>query len=167
MPIDNRDLAAGTRLVANYKKQRYVCTVEANTEGEGVAFVLEDARRFKSPSAAASAVMGGKAVNGWRFWSLESDAPATSTEAATPKAKKASKANATKKAARTKRLIHKVPNQQGDPAGRARYWCTACMKSFLAEDDSRPEVCPEGHRADDPELTAPAGVTAQAEEASA
>ena len=71
MAIENRNLEAGTRLVANYKKQRYVCTVEA--EGEGVAYVLEDGTRHKSPSAAGMKVMGGKAVNGWRFWSLEGE----------------------------------------------------------------------------------------------
>ena len=151
MAIDNRDLPAGTRLAANYKKQRYVCMLEAAGEGEdGVAFVLADGKRFKSPSAAASAVMGGKAVNGWRFWSLEGEAAAEPTE---PKGK-------AKKASRSKRLIHKVPNHQGDPKGRDRYWCTACMSSFLAEGDARPDVCPQGHRSDDPELTAPAGEAA-------
>ena len=64
MAIENRNLEIGTRLVATYKKQAYVCTVEAGeTEGE-IAFVLEGGRRFKSPSAAAMHVMGGKAVNG-------------------------------------------------------------------------------------------------------
>ena len=43
MAIENRNLLVGTRLVANYKKQRYVCTVEANPEDEGVIFVLETA----------------------------------------------------------------------------------------------------------------------------
>ena len=57
MPLENRNLPAGTRLVANYKKQTYVCTVQAAEEGDGVVFVLEDGRRFKSPSAAGSAVM--------------------------------------------------------------------------------------------------------------
>ena len=51
MSIENRDLPVGTRLVANYKKQTYVCTVEAGEGDEGVAYVLEDGKRFKSPSA--------------------------------------------------------------------------------------------------------------------
>ena len=55
MAIKDRNLSVGTRLVASYKKERYVCTVEQ--DGEGIAFVLEDGRRFKSPSAAGSAVM--------------------------------------------------------------------------------------------------------------
>jgi hypothetical protein len=76
MPIENRDLPVGTRLVANYKKTHYVCTVEADEEGKK-AFVLEDGKRFKSPSSAASAVMGGSAANGWRFWSVEGETSAT------------------------------------------------------------------------------------------
>ena len=161
MAIDNRDLPAGTRLAANYKKQRHVCTLEANEEGEGVAFVLESGKRFKSPSAAASAVMGGKAVNGWRFWSLEGEAPAGAPAAPTePKGK-------AKKGTRSKKLISKVPNHAGDAEGARRYWCTACMKSFLAEGEGAPEVCPEGHRSDDPELTAPAGEAVAAAETAA
>ena len=75
MAITNRDLPVGTRLVADYKKTRYVCTVEAAEEGEGVLYALEDGKKFKSPSAAGSAVMGGTDCNGWRFWSVESEEP--------------------------------------------------------------------------------------------
>jgi hypothetical protein len=76
MPIENRDLPAGTRLEATYKKTRYVCVVEVE-EGGKLAFVLEGGKRFKSPSSAASAVMGGSAANGWRFWSVEGETAAT------------------------------------------------------------------------------------------
>ena len=147
MPIEDRNLGVGTRLRANYKKQAYVCTVEAGEEGE-IAYVLEDGKRFKSPSAAAMAVMGGKAVNGWRFWSV--DGEAVVAEEPKPKAKA--------KKTRSKSLLNKVPAHQGDAEGSSRYWCSACMASFLAEDGKRPEACPEGHRADDPELTAPVEV---------
>jgi hypothetical protein len=144
--IENRNLLAGTRLVATYKKQNYVCSVEAGENGEGVAFVLEDGSRHKSPSAAGSKVMGGKAVNGWRFWSLEGDAPTATEPAAKPTPKKG----------RARRLIYRVPNQQGTPEGKAKFFCAACMKGFLVESGELPQVCPEGHRIDDPELTAPA-----------
>ena len=63
MPIEDRNLGIGTRLTARYKGTVYTSVVEAGEEGE-IAFVLEVGRRFKSPSAAAMAVMGGKAVNG-------------------------------------------------------------------------------------------------------
>ena len=76
MPIENRGLPAGTRLEATYKKTRYICVVEAEEDGK-LAFVLEDGKRFKSPSSAASAVMGGSAANGWRFWTVEGEAAPT------------------------------------------------------------------------------------------
>src|SRR3972149_685751 len=152
MAVENRNLLAGTRLVANYKKQRYVCTVEAGEGGEGIVFVLEDGSRHKSPSAAGSKVMGGKAVNGWRFWTVEGGEPKAGPQPA-PKAK----ANGAK-TAKPKKLIYRLPNQQGVAEGKSKFWCSACMKSFVVEGDERPEGCPEGHRADDPELTAPVGV---------
>jgi hypothetical protein len=153
MVIENRNLLAGTRLVANYKKQTYVCTVEAGENGEGVAFVLEDGSRHKSPSAAGSKVMGGKAVNGWRFWSLEGDAP-TAVEAKPDRAPR--------KSGRARKLIYRVPNQQGTPEGKAKFFCAACMRGFLVDAGEQPHVCPEGHRLDDPELTAPAALPAAA-----
>jgi len=152
MAITNRDLPEGTRLAANYKKQTFVCTVEKDEEGK-LAFVLGDGRRFKSPSSAASAVMGGSAANGWRFWSLEGEAPATEPAAEKPKAKKGNGKNG--------KLISRTPNQKGVPEGQVRWFCNGCMASFLVEGEAEPEACPQGHRADDPELTAPAGVEAQ------
>ena len=72
MPIENRNLEAGTRLVATYKKQTYVCKVEKREDGK-LEYVLDDGRRFASPSAAGSAVMVGSACNGWRFWTVEGE----------------------------------------------------------------------------------------------
>ena len=175
MAITNRDLPEGTRLAANYKKQAYVCVVEKGEEGKP-AFVLEDGRRFKSPSSAASAVMGGSAANGWRFWSLEGEAPAAEPAAEKEKAKGKSvgersfaEARRQDEAAKPKKangngtrskLISRTPNQKGVPEGEARWFCNGCMASFVVEGDAEPEACPQGHRADDPELTAPAGVEA-------
>ncbi len=155
MAIENRDLPVGTRLVANYKKTRYVCTVEAGEEGEGLAFVLEDGSRHKSPSAAGSKVMGGKAVNGWRFWSLEGDEPAPIQEAKPEKKARGSRKKSTK-------VIFKTPRQEV-AEGKWSWFCSACMKSFVVEDEEEPQQCPEGHRIDDPELSAPAGLPAEAE----
>ena len=60
--IENRNLKAGTRLVARYHKQSYTCEV---VEGEGgkLRYRLEDGREFKSPSAAGTAITG-KSCNG-------------------------------------------------------------------------------------------------------
>jgi hypothetical protein len=143
--IENRNLLAGTRLVANYKKARYVCTVEAAGEGEeGVAFVLEDGKRFKSPSAAGSSVMGGKAVNGWRFWSLEGEAP-TATEANA----EAKPAKAKGGSGKGKKTIYRVPPGPNLGEGKSRWFCVACMKGFVIEGTDAPTACPEGHPMED------------------
>ena len=154
MAIEDRNLEPGTRLVANYKKRPYVCSVEK--EGDSLVYVLEDGTRHKSPSSAGMKVMGGKAVNGWKFWSLEGEekpAPAPEAPARAAKQEKA------------KKVIYKAPNQQGVAQGKTRFFCAACMKGFVHEGSAVPEVCPEGHRADDPELTsapAPEAVAAEA-----
>jgi hypothetical protein len=145
--IENRNLLAGTRLVATYKKTRYVCTVEAAGEGEeGVAFVLEDGKRFKSPSAAGSAVMGGKAVNGWRFWSLEGEAPAPTASGADTEAKPAKTKGGSGKG---KKTIYRVPPGPNLGEGKSRWFCVACMKGFVIDGSEPPAACPEGHPMED------------------
>ena len=99
-------------------------------------------------------------LHGWRFWSLEGDEPKTEA-AATPAAEKPAKT----RTAKAKKLIYRVPNQQGAGEGKSRWFCSACMKAFLVDAGETPQVCPEGHRNDDPELTAP--VAAEAAEAEA
>src|SRR3990170_655309 len=76
MAIEDRNLAAGTKLVARYKGQEYACVVTAG-EGDKVCYKMEcpdhpdlHLKEFKSPSSAGSAIMGGSACNGWRFWSV-------------------------------------------------------------------------------------------------
>ena len=87
MPLENRNLEPGVRLVARYKKEEYRAEVVAG-EGDKTLIRLEDGREFTSVSAAGSAVMGGVACNGWRFWSLEG------AEGAKPKAPKQAKSKA-------------------------------------------------------------------------
>jgi hypothetical protein len=144
--IENRNLLAGTRLIATYKKTRYVCTVEAAGEGEeGVAFVLENGKRFKSPSAAGSSVMGGKAVNGWRFWSLEGEASAATTDAgAEPKPAKTKGGSG-----KGKKTIYRVPPGPNLGEGKSRWFCVACMKGFVIDGTDAPSACPEGHPMED------------------
>ncbi len=81
MAIEDRNLTVETRLVASYRKQAHVCMVEKADEGGGFLFVLENGKKFKSASSAASAVMGGKAVNGWRFWWFRARSRKQATEA--------------------------------------------------------------------------------------
>ncbi len=66
--IEDRRLKAGTVLAGRYKGRAWRCAVVAGEDGE-VRYRLEDGREFKTPSGAGSAVMGGVACNGWRFWS--------------------------------------------------------------------------------------------------
>ena len=149
MTIEDRNLAVGTKLWANYKKARYVCTVEASADGDRNEFVLEGGKRFRSPSSAAMEVMGGKAVNGWRFWSLEGTEAQAGSTSAEPKAAKAKSGRGKKKS------IYKIPNQSNTPEGQTRWFCTACMKSFNAEGTEAPAACPEGHPMEDLNAEAP------------
>ncbi|MBI2859179.1 MAG: hypothetical protein HYX90_08885 [Chloroflexi bacterium] len=43
--------------------------------------------------------------------------------------------------------IFRVPNQKGTPEGQTKWYCEACMKSFLAATGETPTTCPRGHRA--------------------
>ncbi len=78
-------LASGTRLLARYKGESYTAVVVMGADGR-TRYRLADGREFKSPSAAASAVMNGQAANGWRWWSIEGEtsapAPAAGVAAA-------------------------------------------------------------------------------------
>ena len=55
MPIQNRKLEVGTRLVGTYKKEEYACTVEEDGAGK-LVYVLADGRRFQSPFASPPGV---------------------------------------------------------------------------------------------------------------
>ncbi len=122
--IEDRNLAAGTKLVARYKGQDYACTVMEG-DGKGARFMLDDDRVFKSPSAAGSAVMGGSACNGWRFWSVEGQEP--KPKAAVKKAETAD--------------FRRIPG--------GRMWCNGCAAAFKVEAGTKPTACPEGHTPDD------------------
>ena len=130
MAIEDRNLAVGTKLVARYKGQEH--TAEVVKTEEGLRYRLEDGREFKSPSSAGSAIMGGSACNGWRFWSL------AGTEPAKPKAaKKAEKKNGHP----GNGLITRLED--------GRWFCNACMEAFEAPAGVEPQGCPKGHSAED------------------
>lgn len=85
MAITNRNLEPGTRLEAKYKGIARFCTVL-----EDGTYKLDGdqdlGKTYKSPSAAGSAIMGGVACNGWRFWSIAGEAT-TATAANTAETK--------------------------------------------------------------------------------
>jgi hypothetical protein len=135
MSIENRNLAVGTKLVARYKGHEYGCVVTAH-EGDKVGYKMEcpdhpdlHGKEFKSPSSAGSAIMGGSACNGWRFWSV------VGSEEAKPK--KTSKKAAKKNGNPGNGLIERMED--------GRYFCSACQEAFDAPAGVEPQGCPKGH----------------------
>src|SRR5687767_1472476 len=49
-----------------------------------------------------------------------------------------------------RKMIRPYENQSPVAPGQLRYWCDACMESFLMAGE--PTECNRGHRVDDPEL---------------
>ncbi len=78
--IEDRKLKVGTVLVARHKGKEHRCEVLAGEEGR-VRYRLEDGREYRTPSGAGSAVMGGVACNGWRFWSVAAGEQGVKAEA--------------------------------------------------------------------------------------
>ncbi len=155
MSIENRDpstglrtgLEPGTKLVARYKGQVHEAEV-VQTE-KGLRYRLADGREFKSLSSAGSAVMGGTACNGWRFWTVEGQEPlAKSTKA--PKAKTAKAPKKAKKVTAFERLENDALN------GQATFYCTACADAFTAPATVEPIGCPKGHSAKEQMAARPA-----------
>jgi len=97
--IENRKLKPGTKLVAKYRGREHRAKVVAGKDGR-VRYRLADGREFKTPSAAGSALMGGTACNGRRFWMVEG---AVKPARAATKPQKAAKSKAkTKSGAKVK-----------------------------------------------------------------
>ena len=138
MAIENRDLSAGTKLVARYKGQTHEALVLIDDAGKP-GYELDGKTIFRSLSAAGSAVMGGTACNGWRFWSLEG------TAAEKPGKPDRQKADDGPAGPRLTRQLKRVPNQRGVPEGETKWFCSACQASFLAPAGTEPGACPQGH----------------------
>ncbi len=125
VPIEDRDLKAGTVLVARYKKQDRTCEV-AQTEDGLLRYRLDDGTEHRSPSSAGKAAMGGVACNGWRFWSVQGSEPARRER--TPKAVKT---KAAKKASGKKGAAKKPKGKAVRAASRSdSYGCGACGETF-------------------------------------
>ena len=172
MPIQNRNLEPGTKLVANYKKETYHALVVASAEGK-VLYQLtpHDGKEYESPSSLGTAVTG-KACNGWSFWSVdtsvgteemaEPDAPAkaeatstleepatTATEAEDPIVEDVVETTYVPleedSPEPTVGSFRRVPNQRGVDPGQVRLYCDTCHNSFIVPEDKNPETCPMGH----------------------
>jgi hypothetical protein len=108
MPIENREIAAGTVLTARYKRQDRTCEVVETPDG--LRYKLDDRTEHKSPSSAGKAAMGGVACNGWRFWSIQGTEPAP----------RASKPKAERPAKTEKALKAKAPAKTGAKSKSAK-----------------------------------------------
>lgn len=124
MAIDatqRKAIAAGQTLTAKYKGTEHTATVVAG-EGGKLLYRLGDGREFKSPSSAGSAVMGGVACNGWRFWSLDDGTPRPAPKASAEPAKTAAKKPAAKAKPALKRAAARTAPaaaRRGKPARKA------------------------------------------------
>jgi hypothetical protein len=154
MPIENRNLTKGTKLMGRYHRQSYSCEVVENAEGK-LRYLLEDGKEFKSPSAAGKAITG-HACDGWVFWTVQTEENATanvkSQESATTETSPATKTEQPKttpepaqnaaKSDPKKSGVFLVPNQKGVPEGQIRWHCRECGKSFNASAVEVPGICP-------------------------
>jgi len=132
MPIENRELAAGTRLVARHKKQEFVCEVVQTDEG--IRYRVGE-KEFNSPSSAGRAVTGGVAVNGWRFWSLEGTLKERTPKSEKPKADKPAKGKSTRAVKPTakkgaKKSAKRATKKVARAASRDSYGCGVCPAEF-------------------------------------
>jgi hypothetical protein len=118
MPIENRDLTAGTRLVARHKGKDHLCEVVPTDDGLRYRV---DGKDFSSPSSAGREVTNGVAVNGWRFWSLEGTLRERSAAKAATTPKKAP-------AAKSKKGVAKKTAQRA--ASGDAYGCGVCPDVF-------------------------------------
>lgn len=136
MSIENRNLKPGTVLVAVHpargpKRKEHRCEVVAGEEGR-VVYRLKDGREFTSPSAAGTAVMGGTACNGWRFWTVEGaqkPARAASKRQAASRPKAKAKGGAKTKTAAKRAHKAAKPSKNGAAPARS-VACGECGREF-------------------------------------
>jgi hypothetical protein len=127
MPIDNRELAAGTGLVARYKKQDRTCEVVETADG--LRYRLDDGTEHRSPSSAGKAVTGGS-CNGWVFWSVEgTEKPKLEPKAKADKPAKAKKEPAAKKPAKAS-AKKSGKGKSARMATAESYGCGVCPETF-------------------------------------
>lgn len=122
MPIENRELTAGTRLVARYRGKEHTCEVVRTNDG--LRYRLKDGKEFNSPSSAGMQITSGIAVNGWRFWSVKGD-----LKAPPAKGEKPTK-SPTKKSAKSKGKKSPKKKVARATAADDSYSCGACGQNF-------------------------------------
>ncbi len=155
MPIENRNLEPGTKLIAKYLKLEYHAEVVAGEAGK-VLYQLPDGKEFKSTSALGTAVTG-KSCNGWSFWSLDTGETIEATTPTTADAEEPTEEDSEPETiyvtageefteATDRPKFHRVPNQKGVDPGQVRLHCYTCKNSFIVPQEKNPETCPAGHQ---------------------
>lgn len=144
--IKIEDLRPGVRLVGSYRDVTYDAVV-----GEGGRITIEHegfaGRVFKSLSGAGKAITGRVSCEGTRFWSMAGEVRVSRKEAQRERNR-----------VRRYRVIQVMKNQDAVPEGKVRLWCDGCMAIFMGEAGAEITSCPQGHSADDPELTSTTGL---------
>ena len=138
MSIEDRSLKPGTILVARYKKQDHRCTVVEGEDGK-LIYRVHGGKDHTSPSSAGSAVMGGVACNGWRFWSVEG--------AEEPKADAKTKGNGKGKA-------KAKPKNEPKPKAEKPIKCGDCSQVFPSSREAADHMRDEHNS---PEAAGPGG----------
>ncbi len=148
MPIEDRELSEGTRLVARYKGGAHVCEVVRTDGGpdgaSALRYRLADGREFASPSGAGRAVIG-HACNGWRFWSVAgADVAEPSRAVRPPRRAKTSKQTTPKqgrKTAKQGRSRAKAAHARGQTTeGDGAFGCGRCAATFPSLEDAQAHV---------------------------
>ena len=137
MPIENRNMEPGTRLMARYKKEDRSCEVVETADG--LRYRLDDGTEHKSPSSAGKAVTG-IACNGWVFWRVagtEKPKREARARAEKPSQKKAVVARkpAKPKNGRTK-SAKKGKAHRVAPKNDASFGSGACPETFPTMEDA-------------------------------
>ncbi len=92
--------------------------------------------------------MGGASVNGWVFWTI--DGAPTGGHVAPNSAEAPTKAERKPRGGRKAKRFELISFLAGD---HTKMWCAACQLAYPIEVGAvLPDVCPAGHRADDPGL---------------
>ncbi len=136
MPIEDRELAAGTRLVARYKQEEHVCEIVRTDAGR--RYRLADRREFASPSGAGRAVIG-HACNGWRFWSVAgADVAEPPRRAKTSKQTTPTQGRKTAKQGKSRAKAAHARRQTTEGAGG--FGCGRCAATFPSLEDAQAHV---------------------------
>ena len=147
MPIENRNLEPGTKLIARYKKETHHALVVAGEDGK-VRYTLipNNGKEYKSPSSRGTAITS-KACNGWSFWSVDTSETeeAEPTTLAEPEEPTSVPVDEESGQPAPMGSFKRVPNQRGVDEGPMRLYCDTCRSSFIVPADKNPETCPLGH----------------------